>query len=211
MTAVPAEPTRKPHTSVETLERGRMRRLQILAAATHLFARAGYRGATLGVIADQVGVTQAGLLHHFGTKEKLLEAVVRFRGDEDAPLVAEIIGDGGLGMFDRLELLARHNVERAGLSQLFTILVAESLLEEAAANDFFVQRYRTLRASLETALNAGRKRGEIRKGVDLRAVSRRIVAALDGLQTQWLLDPDEVDLVESYRELGAAFRRELEA
>jgi AcrR family transcriptional regulator len=206
---VPLE--RKRHASAETLERGRRRRLEIIAAATELFGTAGYRGTGLAGIAAQVGVTQAGLLHHFGSKENLLEAVVRHRSEQDAALIEEIIGTGGLGMFDRLALLARHNTKRAGLSQLFTVLVAENLLPEHPAHDFFLERYRDLRSALVTALKEGRKRGEIRKDVDLKAVSRRIVAGLDGLQTQWLLDPDDVDLVEGYKELGAALKRELRA
>lgn len=202
---------RKRHASVETLERGRLRRLQIIEAATELFGNAGYRGTGLAGIAAQVGVTQAGLLHHFGSKEKLLEAVVRHRTEQDHALIEEIMGEGGLAMFDRLHLLAEHNAKRAGLSQLFTVLVAENLLPEHPANAFFVQRYRTLRAAVVSALEAGRARGEIRKDADLAAASRRLVAALDGLQTQWLLDPAEVDLVESYRELARAMRLELSA
>jgi AcrR family transcriptional regulator len=201
---------RKPHASAATLERGRVRRLQIVRAATQLFARAGYRGTALADIAEEVGVTQAGLLHHFDSKENLLEAVIRMRGEQDAPLIAEIIGDGGLDMFDRLPLLAAHNTKRAGLSQLFTILVAEALLPSRTGKSFFIDRYRTLRATIVQAMKAGQERGEIRADADLEAVSRRIVAALDGLQTQWLLDPKRVNLVEAYQELGQSLRRELQ-
>jgi AcrR family transcriptional regulator len=196
---------------VETLERGRLRRVQIIEAATELFANAGYRGTGLAGIAAQVGVTQAGLLHHFGSKEKLLEAVVRHRSDQDHALTEQIMGDGGLAVFDRLHLLAEHNAKRPGLSQLFTVLVAENLLPEHPANAFFVERYRALRAAVARALEAGRARGEIRADADLDAASRRLVAALDGLQTQWLLDPGEVDLVAGYRELAQAMRQELAA
>jgi AcrR family transcriptional regulator len=202
---------RKPHASAGTLERGRLRRIQIIEAATELFAQTGYRGTGLAGIAAAVGVTQAALLHHFGSKEKLLEAVVRHRSEQDAPLIDRIIGDGGIGMFDRLPLLAEHNVGRAGLSQLFTVLVAENLLPEDPAHEFFGQRYRALRDRIVTALQAGQHRGEIRTDVELVAVSQRLIAAMDGLQLQWLLNPDETDLVESYRELGDALRRELAA
>jgi AcrR family transcriptional regulator len=199
----------KPHASAERVERGRLRRLQIVETATTLFASAGYRGTGLQGIAAEVGVTQAGLLHHFGSKEKLLEAVVAHRSEQDADLIATIIGEGGLAMFDRLALLAEHNKQRAGLSQLFTVLVAENLLPEHPAHDFFRDRYRALRGDILASLKKGRRRGEIRKDVDLKAVSWRIVAALDGLQTQWLLDPEEVDLVVAYEELGTALKREL--
>lgn len=205
-----AEPIRKPHASVETLERGRQRRQQIVDVATELFAQAGYRGTGLASIAATVGLTQAGLLHHFGSKETLLEAVIRHRSEQDAPLIEQIMGDGGITMLDRLHLLAEHNVDRAGLSLLFSVLVAENLQPEHPEHEFFRARYRDLRRAIESALEAGQQRGEIRADVDLAAISRRIVAALDGLQTQWLLDPAEVDLVESYRELGSSLRREIQ-
>ena len=205
------EVVRKRHASVETLERGRLRRLQIVEAATELFARNGYRGTGLAGIAAQVGVTQAGLLHHFGSKEALLEAVVRHRAEQDAPLIAEIVGDGGLAMLDRLPLLGQRNAERAGLAQLFTILVAENLLPADPAHQMFVERYRRLRDAIAEALRIGQERGEIRADADLAAVSARIVATLDGLQTQWLLDPDQVDLVAAYTELAATLHRELQA
>jgi AcrR family transcriptional regulator len=202
---------RKRHASVDTLERGRLRRLQIIEAATQLFSSGGYRGTGLAGIAAQVGVTQAGLLHHFRTKEKLLEAVVEHRSEQDAPLIAQIMGDGGLGMLDRLPLLAQHNEERPGLAQLFTVLVAENLLPDDPANAVFVARYRNLRAAIVAALEAGQLRHEIRTDIDLAAVTRRIIATLDGLQTQWLLDPDEVSLVDSYAEMAASLKRELRA
>jgi AcrR family transcriptional regulator len=201
--------TRKRHASPEALARGRARRTQIVEAATALFSNAGYRGTGLAGIAAEVGVTQAGLLHHFPSKEKLLEEVVRRRSEVDAPLIDEIIGHGGLEIFDRVHLLAEHNAARPGLSQLFTVLVAENLLPEHPINDFFVGRYRALRRLIADRLREAQRRGEIAPDADVESVSRRLVAGLDGLQTQWLLDPSEVDLVTSYRELGAAFRKEL--
>jgi AcrR family transcriptional regulator len=202
---------RKRHASVETLERGRLRRLQIIDAATELFSSGGYRGTGLAGIAAQVGVTQAGLLHHFGTKERLLEAVVQHRSEQDAPLIEKLIGDGGLGMLDRLPLLAKHNEQRPGLAQLFTVLVAENLLPDHPANATFITRYRNLRHDITTALHTGQQRGEIRTDIDLAAITRRLIATLDGLQTQWLLDPTEVNLVQSYTELATSLRREIQA
>lgn len=204
-------PVRKRHASADTLERGRQRRLEIIEAAAEMFATAGYRGTGLAGIAAQVGVTQAGLLHHFRTKEHLLEAVIRYRSERDAPFIKEIVGEGGLDMLDRLPLLAEHNKAQAGLAQLFTVLVAENLLPEHPEHDYFVERYRALADSIVAALQPGQDRGDIRKDVNLQAVARRIIAGLDGLQSQWLLDPDAVDLVEAYKELGASLKEELAA
>lgn len=207
----PGDVDRKPHTSAETLERGRLRRLQIIDVATDSFIKSGYRGTSLAAIAEEVGVSQAGLLHHFGTKEKLLEAVVRHRSERDAPLVADIFGNGGLGMFDRLPALAEHSAGEAGLAQLFAVLVAENLLPEHPLHTFFVERYRNVRRYIAIALRKGQERNEVRADIDVDAVSTRIVATLDGLQTQWLLDPERIDLVASFAELGTALKQELQA
>ena len=52
--------------------RGERSKETILEAALPLFARQGYRGASLASIASAAGLTQPGLLHHFPSKEELL-------------------------------------------------------------------------------------------------------------------------------------------
>ena len=56
--------------------RGAARKKSIIEAATRMFARTGSRGTTLGEIAAEVGVSQAAVVYHFGTKEELLNAVL---------------------------------------------------------------------------------------------------------------------------------------
>jgi AcrR family transcriptional regulator len=49
---------------------------QILRAALRAFTRKGYHGATIREIADEAGVSVAGLYHHFVSKEQLLEQIM---------------------------------------------------------------------------------------------------------------------------------------
>jgi len=51
------------------------RRNQILEAAAKLFASKGYHGATLGEVAEQLGVTKPLLYHYFNSKEQLLKEI----------------------------------------------------------------------------------------------------------------------------------------
>src|SRR4051794_4948500 len=48
----------------------------ILDAATTVFATHGYRGGSLRDIARQLDVSLTSVVHHFGTKYELLEAVL---------------------------------------------------------------------------------------------------------------------------------------
>ncbi|MBW8711066.1 MAG: helix-turn-helix transcriptional regulator, partial [Mycobacterium sp.] len=65
--------------------KGEDRRQRIMAVAERLLARNGWRSTSLAQIAKEAGVTPAGLLHHFESKEQLLNAVLDARdADDDA-------------------------------------------------------------------------------------------------------------------------------
>ena len=89
------------------------------------------------------------------------------------------------------------------------MLVSENLDEGQPLHDYFVGRYRRLRGSIADALRRGQAAGDIRADLDAGALAARIVATLEGLETQWLLDPAEVDLQESFAEFAAALRSEV--
>ena len=52
------------------------RRAQLLAQTLRIVGERGYYGFGLQELADRCGLTKPGLLHHFGTKEQLLIAVL---------------------------------------------------------------------------------------------------------------------------------------
>ena len=53
---------------------GIARRQKIVAAATERFAREGYHRTALTRVAEDVGITEGGLLHHFPSKDALIAA-----------------------------------------------------------------------------------------------------------------------------------------
>ena len=56
-------------------------RRSILDSALQVFAESGYRSGSLRDVAEQVGMSEAGLLHHFTNKSALLSAVLEHRDD----------------------------------------------------------------------------------------------------------------------------------
>jgi len=52
------------------------RKVLILQAAFEVFSNLGFRGGSLAKIAELVGISEAGILHHFKSKDALLIAVL---------------------------------------------------------------------------------------------------------------------------------------
>jgi len=174
---------------------GLARREAILRAASEAFATHGYRGASLAMIAQRVGMSAPGLLHHFATKEHLLIELLALRQDRDAARVREVASVSGGRILDALLELGARNADSPGLVRLFTMLAAESIDDDHPGHDWFVERYRQSRAFVAERLIEEQRVGLIRDDVDPQKIAAQILAVFDGLQLQWLLDPDEVDMV----------------
>ena len=87
--------------------------------------------------------------------------------------------------------------------RLFTILAAESVDDDHPAHDWFLDRYRERRRTLADRLSAAQRDGHIDRALDPEKVASEILALFDGLQIQWLLDPEGVDMVAVFEDFLA--------
>jgi AcrR family transcriptional regulator len=73
---------------------------RILSAAENIFARFGFRRASMSQIADEAGLTRQALYHHYPSKEALFRAVVEelhehaYEAEAQAGLAQERAGKG---------------------------------------------------------------------------------------------------------------------
>ncbi|MCM6772390.1 TetR/AcrR family transcriptional regulator [Nocardia sp. CDC159] len=182
-----------------TPSRGDARKERILEVALKTFADNGFRGASIAEIADRCGLSQPGLLHHFPTKAALLAAVLDYRDRLDAERLGDEEELRGPAVLHALVRLVEHNVRTAGLARLFTVVTGEAVADTHPAHAWAVGRYRHGAAWLARALDDGIADGTVRPDVDTAAVARQVLAMMDGLQLQWLLDSDKVDMVALFR------------
>ena len=187
---------------------GARRRAEILAIAVDTFATRGYHNASLAEIAERAGLTQAGLLHHFRSKTALLSSVLELR---DSSGIEQPGPDRprGLDFLDHLVETARRNADREGIVRLYTVLSAESVTEGHPAQAFFRERYDGLRALVTQALCEACELGEVRADLDVEGVANAVIAVMDGLQVQWLLAPDAVDMAATTRRVIDALLADL--
>lgn len=176
---------------------GRARRSEIIRIATRLFGEQGFNATTLLGVAQECGISRAGLSHHFPTKESLLEAVLETRDQEDLDRFRRNGSreSDGLGILRGMIDLARHNSTVPGLIALYAILSAEAASPTHPAHDYFIHRYERIRTGTAQALRRVQAAGYLVPNVDPDEIAVELTALMDGLQLQWLLDQTAVDMV----------------
>jgi AcrR family transcriptional regulator len=178
--------------------RGVARRAAILAAATEVFAQHGYRGGSLALIGERVGLTPAGVLRHFGSKETLLLAVIDDRGHRAQAVSDDLAQLPGLDAVRGIVRYAEMTEAEAGIAALFTILQAEHLEVDGPVRDYFLARNRSLRRTIAASLHRGQRDGTIRPGIDRGRIADELMAFMEGAALTWLLDRD-LSLADLYR------------
>jgi AcrR family transcriptional regulator len=176
---------------------GAKRKAAILQVATRLFAHNGYRDASLASVAEAAGLTQPGLLHHFPSKQELLLAVLRDKGRRERALVAEAISEYPDDVAHLLETLVAHNAAARDDTWLYTVLSAEATSPHHPAHEFFAARYERVRNALRKTI-AQQSAETSLSDDEVRALAAIVIATMDGLQVQWLIDP-EVDMVATFK------------
>ena len=187
------------------LAKGEDRRQRILAAAQRLLTRNGGRGTSLGQIAREAGVSPAGLLHHFESKEHLLHAVLDARDADDLAAA-----DFTLSPVEQIEHVAKRYQRSPELIGTFTVLLTENLNPDAPLHDRFLARYRDSVDIIAKGIRRGQRAGKYRPDLNPAIKAAEIVAFLTGMETSWLLDPS-VPLIEVFHEYASSLDSQLSA
>ncbi|WP_172979693.1 TetR/AcrR family transcriptional regulator [Agromyces agglutinans] len=180
-----AERVQRPQ--ARTLER----REAVLKAALKVFGAHGYHKGALVEVAEEAGMTHAGVLHHFGSKEGLLIAMLKYRDGEEAAGVPARAQTEGPAFLQHLVDTVQENTTRRGVVQAYTVLSGESVADGHPAHDYFGERTHILRAKIAGVF------GEVTGSTDEQALAdaaSTLIAVMDGLQLQWLLEPEAVEM-----------------
>lgn len=189
--------------------KGIAKRDEILTTALEVIAELGYRKTSIRELAAAVGLSQTGLLHYFGTKEDLFIEVLRRRDEVDiASTGVELAGPvTGSVIIDTLVRIVEHNTEVPGLVHLYTQFSAEAADPNHPAHEYFQQRAQYFRDTVAGAVRDQQVAGELPASLSPERIAALLMAAIDGLQVQWLLD-NTVDMVDHLNHLWGCLIRE---
>ncbi len=171
-------------------------------AAIELFARQGVRGTGVAAIAERVGTTPSALIHHFGSKDGLVRAVLE-EADRRALERLSITQGAEPTLDEAFDWFIRDAEHTAAterdLAALHTTLTAENLEPGSVLHTWFRDRGRALRAHLVSLFTRAAADGSARADLNPAILAAETAAFIEGAHLLWLLDPEQVDLTSVHR------------
>lgn len=188
-------------------------RQQILNACTSVFAERGYHGLTMAEVARRADMSYTGLSHHFRRKEDLLTAVLKMQDQETSRLLSDPPdefhdSDPAAKLKAVLGTMLGRRQDRV-LLELSVVLAAEATSPRHPAHDFFADRYAVVRRFLRRQFGELESAGRTDPGFTPDQMATLTVAAVDGLQTQWLYEREIGDIDSTAASLLSKFVPEL--
>lgn len=181
----------------KTKEEAARTRVQILETALVVFAEKGFARATLQDIAERAGFTRGAVYWHFKDKVDLLVALaadMEGRGTaEPTPVVTSLA---------ELEKLLAAYLRRFRHDQPYgmfyrTVMLQTGWTDEVAPLiDWFRDEQRQVQGWLEHCLEALQAAGEVKSGHTPTFLALSVSAMVNGLVSQWLMEPESFDMQE---------------
>lgn len=177
--------------------KGEVKRAEIKAAALRLLEREGEAGASMRVIAKEAGISLAGLMHYFPTRDLLLTEIQR---DGDAKF-QEWYRNSDADV-DPGEALAQAMVDKAskpGSGTVYLSLAAAAAVDPAHPAALYLrERYERIRDGVADYVRRRQSAGTVPDHVDAEFAATALISAADGIQIQWMSDPS-IDMGEHVR------------
>jgi AcrR family transcriptional regulator len=172
------------------------RRDQILDETLRIVGQRGYHGFGISELAERCGLSKPGVLHHFGTKEQLLIAMLEDCEAKEKAELAELFlpayeaadSHTRRKMFhETMVMVMARAIARPELMRLEVVLRAEAVNSAHPAHQFFVARERAHRTRIAKRLAPLYPRAQ--------SIARCLLATMSGLQEQWLREDERFDLL----------------
>ncbi|MGW6376183.1 TetR/AcrR family transcriptional regulator [Rhodococcus sp. NPDC055112] len=167
-------------------------RERVLAAAINHFSRNGYANTSIARIAADAGISDAAVIHHFGTKQELFFTAIDLREQPFMPAFAPSLSVREL--FQQLVTSVRESMRHPELVRFRAVLNGEALLESNPASERMRSNMTGIHSALIPVLERGIANGELKPDVDARQVVLELLALIEGLRSHWAILPDEIDL-----------------
>lgn len=181
-----------------TREAPEVRREKIIDETIRLIGQRGYYGFTVQEAAEQCGLSNAGLLYYFPSKDHLLIAVLEEFDRRETEIVAPVADFAsrarsektGLAVRQLLRTIAARGSAHPDLVRLYNVLQAESLEPSHPAHHALRAREAKILKLLTEVLRP--------YVASPGSTARHLFALMDGLGQQWIRAGHSFNLLDEY-------------
>lgn len=184
------------------------RKKSILETTISFISEFGFWGFTIRDVAQAEGITEAGLIYYFKTKERLLLSALEYADHINQIAIAEYLGVDGVsgdindgiayhcdyGLKRISTATAETNAGRIELVSLYTVMQGEALSADHPAHQYFQLRENNVLKEYTFAA----ARDHV---ADPHRTAVQVLGAMDGLQLRWLAAPQRIDYVAEWKAL----------
>ncbi len=188
------------------------KRRRLLDAAAVVFARDGYRHASVADVAEAAGVAKGGVYLYFESKEALFAEAFLSAFESDGDAMREALEQGRdpeVVLGELFEHWASLDEQFEGVMTMFLDFLAECGRGRLppAVRHRAKEIYLEMRDLIGALIRDGVRRGRFRPDVDVAATGQAIIAFWDGLLAARLFVGEDVEVETSSREfLGTLLR-----
>src|SRR5258705_7359994 len=138
------------------------KQILIMEAAEKLFSEKGFDGTSVRDIAEEAGVNLAMISYYFGSKEKLMEAIFKHRGEHMTLQLENMLKNQELTSLQKMNVLIDGFIEKIMKQQGFhRIMTREQMVSIGGATSKLIHDLKKTNQELITQLiREGQKRGE---------------------------------------------------
>lgn len=183
-------------------ERTALSDTRMTETAIELIVRHGVEGTTLKEVGEAAGYSRGLAGYRFGSKEGLINHIVRAIGDEWLQALKQVTqGKTGLdAICSATDAHCRFCREAPNHVLAFYILWFESVSPGSTCKDIMAGVHQRRRKDVAEWIRAAQDEGSIDAGVDADLIAEHFCSALIGIVYHWLIKPDATDDVEILHE-----------
>ncbi|MFZ5633174.1 MAG: TetR/AcrR family transcriptional regulator [Bacillota bacterium] len=173
---------------------------KILNSSIKLFSEKGIFKTTLGDIASDAGISKGTLFYYYRSKDELLYDILDISINEITEVAKGVVRrNKNVSSGEIILMTFKSLLKYDFLMKINYYLLQEALLESKTISDKFRQKYDAWRRDIQEVFNTlDVDSDQTRTG----ALSSIILACIDGICLQYLLDPQALNLEEISTQLA---------
>ncbi len=166
------------------------RREAIVHAAWRVAAREGLAAVTIRSIAKEIGYTTGIVMHHFPTKDVIIEEMIErlYRGLRDIYL-AEMNGAPDAHRLERLLASALPLQPRLAFGWKLSVVLQGEVLRSVKIAGVHRRYYRQFETDIRAELARLQENGLLSPGTDLDMAATRLMVLVEGIGANFVLRP----------------------